>query len=303
MVTKLRPRSFTAGLLDRIERWGNKLPHPFNLFILFSLMILIFSYLAHALGLAVVHPLTGKQIAAVNLTRSPGYPEHHHQGCGEFYRLCSIRHGAGRDDRGRRGGAERAFFCGPQRIRKKCAVLADYDRVGICRGQRQSHGGCGVRHLHTTWRGPVCASRPPSDCRVGCRLRWSIGRVQRQPVSHAARSASGWPDPGGSETLRSEVRGPGHGKLLLDDWLDFLADRHRCDGNQLDYRAEIGSVSNARGARFGSPGDSRKARLESCGDHSRFRARHTALPGSAGGRTACAMPRALSSRSFKVWWF
>ena len=72
MVTKLRPRSFTAGLLDRIERWGNKLPHPFNLFILFSLMILIISYLAHALGLAVVHPLTGKQIAAVNLLDRQG---------------------------------------------------------------------------------------------------------------------------------------------------------------------------------------------------------------------------------------
>ena len=72
MVTKLRPRSFTAGLLDRIERWGNKLPHPFNLFILFSLIVLIISYLAHALGLAVVHPLTGKQIAAINLLDRQG---------------------------------------------------------------------------------------------------------------------------------------------------------------------------------------------------------------------------------------
>ena len=72
MVTKLRPRSFIAGLLDRVERWGNKLPHPFNLFILFSLIVLIISYLAHALGLAVVHPLTGKQIATVNLLDRQG---------------------------------------------------------------------------------------------------------------------------------------------------------------------------------------------------------------------------------------
>jgi aminobenzoyl-glutamate transport protein len=72
MATKSRPRSFTAGLLDRIERCGNKLPHPFNLFLLFSLIVLIFSYLAHALGLAVVHPVTGKQIAAVNLLDRQG---------------------------------------------------------------------------------------------------------------------------------------------------------------------------------------------------------------------------------------
>ncbi|HEX6438004.1 MAG TPA: AbgT family transporter, partial [Candidatus Binatia bacterium] len=72
MATKPRPRNFTAGLLDWIERWGNKLPHPFNLFILFSLVVLIFSFLAHALGLAVVHPVTGKQITAVNLLDRQG---------------------------------------------------------------------------------------------------------------------------------------------------------------------------------------------------------------------------------------
>ena len=26
-----------SAVLDRIERWGNKLPHPFNLFLLFGL--------------------------------------------------------------------------------------------------------------------------------------------------------------------------------------------------------------------------------------------------------------------------
>jgi aminobenzoyl-glutamate transport protein len=72
MTTKARPRSFIAGLLDRIERWGNKLPHPFNLFILFSLVILVFSWMAHAMGLSVIHPVTGKQIAAVNLLDRQG---------------------------------------------------------------------------------------------------------------------------------------------------------------------------------------------------------------------------------------
>ena len=72
MATKPRPRNFTAGLLDGIERWGNRLPHPFTLFLLFSLVVLIFSSVAHALGFAVLHPVTGKRIAAVNLLDRQG---------------------------------------------------------------------------------------------------------------------------------------------------------------------------------------------------------------------------------------
>ena len=65
-------RSFLAGVLDRIERWGNKLPHPFNLFLLFSLAVLVLSWIAHALGVSVAHPLTGKPIVAVNLLDRQG---------------------------------------------------------------------------------------------------------------------------------------------------------------------------------------------------------------------------------------
>ena len=65
-------KKFHAGVLDRIERWGNKLPHPFNLFLLFSLAVLILSWIAHALGVSVTHPLTGKPIAAVNLLDRQG---------------------------------------------------------------------------------------------------------------------------------------------------------------------------------------------------------------------------------------
>src|SRR5688572_11123977 len=72
MVTRAQKKGFTAGLLDRVERWGNKLPHPFNLFILISLLILLFSWIAQAVGLAVTHPVTGKQIAAVNLLDRQG---------------------------------------------------------------------------------------------------------------------------------------------------------------------------------------------------------------------------------------
>jgi aminobenzoyl-glutamate transport protein len=62
-----------SGVLDRIERWGNKLPHPFNLFLLFALAVLILSWIAHAFGVSVTHPLTGKPIAAVNLLDRQGF--------------------------------------------------------------------------------------------------------------------------------------------------------------------------------------------------------------------------------------
>ena len=61
-----------AEVLDWIERWGNKLPHPFNLFLLFSLAVLLLSWIAHAVGLSVTHPLTGKPIVAVNLLDRQG---------------------------------------------------------------------------------------------------------------------------------------------------------------------------------------------------------------------------------------
>jgi len=66
-------KRFVAGVLDRIERWGNKLPHPFNLFLLFSLAVLILSWIAHAFGVSVTHPLTGKPIVAVNLLDRQGF--------------------------------------------------------------------------------------------------------------------------------------------------------------------------------------------------------------------------------------
>jgi aminobenzoyl-glutamate transport protein len=72
-MTEISGRSgLVSGVLDSIERWGNKLPHPFNLFLLFALAILILSWIAHALGVSVTHPLTGKPIIAVNLLDRQG---------------------------------------------------------------------------------------------------------------------------------------------------------------------------------------------------------------------------------------
>jgi aminobenzoyl-glutamate transport protein len=66
-------RGFVASVLDGIERWGNKLPHPFNLFLLFSLAVLVLSWIAHAFGVSVTHPLTGKPIVPVNLLDRQGF--------------------------------------------------------------------------------------------------------------------------------------------------------------------------------------------------------------------------------------
>jgi aminobenzoyl-glutamate transport protein len=65
-------KSMISGVLDRIERWGNKLPHPFNLFLLFSGGVLVLSWLAYLAELSVAHPVTGKPIAAVNLLDRQG---------------------------------------------------------------------------------------------------------------------------------------------------------------------------------------------------------------------------------------
>jgi aminobenzoyl-glutamate transport protein len=65
-------KRFLSGFLDTIERWGNKLPHPFNLFVIFSVAVLLLSWIAHSLGVAVTHPLSGKPVVAVNLLDRQG---------------------------------------------------------------------------------------------------------------------------------------------------------------------------------------------------------------------------------------
>ena len=73
---KGRKKFVRGGLLPRaldlVERWGNSLPHPFSLFVLFSLGVLVLSWIASSLELSAIHPATGKKIAAVNLLDRQG---------------------------------------------------------------------------------------------------------------------------------------------------------------------------------------------------------------------------------------
>lgn len=74
---KGRKKFVRGGLLPRaldlVERWGNRLPHPFSLFVLFSFGVLVLSWIASSLELSAIHPATGKKIAAVNLLDRQGF--------------------------------------------------------------------------------------------------------------------------------------------------------------------------------------------------------------------------------------
>ena len=212
------------------------------------------------MGLAVTHPVTGKQIAAVNLLDRQGIQNIITKAVGNFTGFAPLGTvlvamiGVGVAERsGLFSAALKSFVSG-------VPFLVDFYRAGFRRCQCQSYCRCGLCHLGAAWRGRLCPSGPASDCRLGCRFRGGVGGVQRQFVSHAARSASGRPDAGGRQALRPQLRGSGHGKLLFYDRIHFLADPYRRAGNELDHRAEIGSVPNSSGSRRGNSCGRRKAR-------------------------------------------
>jgi len=60
------------GPLDRLERLGNRLPHPSLLFLWLCGLVLLASMLAQALGLSARHPLTGEVILARSLASREG---------------------------------------------------------------------------------------------------------------------------------------------------------------------------------------------------------------------------------------
>lgn len=61
-----------AGMLNVIERVGNKLPHPGALFAYFALGIIVLSWIVSMFGVTAVHPGTGKTIEAFNLLSRDG---------------------------------------------------------------------------------------------------------------------------------------------------------------------------------------------------------------------------------------
>ncbi len=66
-------RSALMRFLDRVERVGNKLPHPAILFAIFAFIIVIASWLISRAGITAVHPGTGETISAVNMLSGDGF--------------------------------------------------------------------------------------------------------------------------------------------------------------------------------------------------------------------------------------
>lgn len=58
--------------LDRIEKAGNRLPHPTLLFIQLALFVLLLSWITSAIGVTATHPVSGEKIVVVNLLSAEG---------------------------------------------------------------------------------------------------------------------------------------------------------------------------------------------------------------------------------------
>lgn len=63
---------YAHRFLDRIERLGNRLPHPTLLFVWLCGFVLLVSALFAWLGVSAVHPISGEAIAAINLISVTG---------------------------------------------------------------------------------------------------------------------------------------------------------------------------------------------------------------------------------------
>ena len=66
-------RPLSLRLLDRIEKIGNKLPHPATLFAILAFITLLFSYIIKLMGIEATHPGTGETIQIYNLLSADGF--------------------------------------------------------------------------------------------------------------------------------------------------------------------------------------------------------------------------------------
>lgn len=71
-VEKPRKKGLFVKFLDRVEKYGNKLPDVLTLFLFIILAVLLLSSLAAWLGWSTVNPTTNEKIAAVNLLSKEG---------------------------------------------------------------------------------------------------------------------------------------------------------------------------------------------------------------------------------------
>lgn len=65
-------KGFFMKLLDQVEWLGNKLPHPFMLFIYLSVIIIFVSWGLSAMNLSVIHPMDEEEVAVQNMVSLEG---------------------------------------------------------------------------------------------------------------------------------------------------------------------------------------------------------------------------------------
>ncbi|NND38566.1 MAG: AbgT family transporter [Pseudomonadales bacterium] len=70
--TQTSEQSITSRLLLRVERAGNRLPHPTLLFMWLALGVIALSWLLSSIGIEVLHPLTQQPQAVNNLANGAG---------------------------------------------------------------------------------------------------------------------------------------------------------------------------------------------------------------------------------------
>ncbi len=65
-------KSALYRFLDFVEAAGNRLPHPFTLFVILCVIMIVISYITASAGVAVTHPTKGEVVAAKNLLSKEG---------------------------------------------------------------------------------------------------------------------------------------------------------------------------------------------------------------------------------------
>jgi aminobenzoyl-glutamate transport protein len=70
--TGLQPDLQKKGILNWIETLGNKLPHPFMLFVYLCGILMVISAILAALDLSVIHPAKGEEVAVKSLLSTEG---------------------------------------------------------------------------------------------------------------------------------------------------------------------------------------------------------------------------------------
>ena len=84
MKSKTNDNSLIDRWLNRVERVGNKLPHPIILFFMLSGLILVISWFVSLFDVAVQHPATGETIQAINLLSRHGIQQIFTKAVGNF---------------------------------------------------------------------------------------------------------------------------------------------------------------------------------------------------------------------------